>query len=488
MNIMELFAHIGLKADTPAAESFNKTIGNIKGQLVGAIAGTLSLAAAVKAVNDQFNQSLAMQKFADDTGQSVEEMQKWKAVAQQVSGAGATVAESIRAISSNQAKIRLGQGNISGYQLLGIDSRSDPFEVLEALRKKTQGLSQSMRRNIASQFGISNDLVKTLELTNEEFDKLAANAFVIPAGNIEAMNKARASLETVKNAVNFLVAKFVTALAPSIDTISKKIAEFVRNYGAKLAEWIQKLVTMVIRVADLLDKTIQKTVGWKNALLALAAVFFMLNASVMMPVAALLLFMAILEDIYLYSQGKDSLIGRFLEGMPELKKVFDGLLGSIQLVAEALQGLMTGDWANFDRLVEKWGLFGSYLLLAKDSILGIKEAIGMVTADTEEKRAGHETNLRKTNVTLLDTFERAITGLLGDKAGGAVLSVAGTGMLKDMMKPKAETSAPVTVNNSPVINISGAANPEVTGRYAAEAISRENQKAFDRYAGEKKEK
>src|SRR5690606_16612277 len=102
---------------------------------------------------------LAMQKFADDTGQSVEEMQKWKAVAQQVSGAGATVAESIKAISSNQAKIRLGQGNISGYQLLGIDSRSDPFEVLEALRTKTQGLSQSMRRNIASQFGISNDLV-----------------------------------------------------------------------------------------------------------------------------------------------------------------------------------------------------------------------------------------------------------------------------------------------------------------------------------------
>lgn len=471
MNILELFAHIGLKADTGPAESFNKTVGNIKGQLVGAIAGTLSLAAAIKAVNDQFNQSLSMKRFADDTGQSVEEMQKWKAVAQQVSGAGATVAESIRAISSNQAKIRLGQGNISGYQLLGIDSRSDPFKVLEALRTKTQGLSQSMRRNIASQFGISNDLVATLELTNEEFDRMAAKAFVIPSANIEAMNRARASLETVKNAVNFLVAKFVTALAPAIDTVSKKVAEFVRNYGEKLAEWIRKLVTMVLRVVDLIDKTIRMTIGWKNAIIALAAVFFMLNSAILMPVAALVLFLAILEDIYLYSQGKDSLIGRFLEGMPELKKVFDTLLGSIQLVAEALGAVFSGDYSKLDEMAEKWGLFG-------DAVQVVARALGIINEGLSS-----------------DSFEETKKGIkekgffqeYADQWGNFFSLIKDTDWLGSKSQP-AQATAPVTINNSPVVTISGATNPDVTGRYAAEAIARENQKAYDQLTGQKTEK
>ena len=54
--------------------------------------------------------------------------------------------------------------------------------------------------------------------------------------------------------------------------------------------------------------------------------------------------------------------------------------------------------------------------------------------------------------------------------------------------PPAPAAAPVTVNNNPTVTISGATNPEVTGRYAAEAIARENQKAYDRLMGEKREK
>jgi hypothetical protein len=471
MNIMELFAHIGLKADTPAAEAFNKSIGNIKGQLVGAIAGTLSLTAAIAAVNSQLSQSLAMQKFADDTGQSVEEMQKWKAVAQQVSGAGATVAESIKAISSNQAKIRLGQGNISGYQLLGIDSRSDPFEVLEALRTKTQGLSQSMRRNIASQFGISNDLVKTLELTNEEFDKLAANAFVIPQGNIDAMNKARSSLETVKNAVNFLVAEFVTALAPSIEAVSKKIAGFVRNHGAKLIEWIQYAIRTITRVADLVDKTIQKTIGWKNALLALAIVFIALNSAIMLPVAAIALLFIALEDIAAYSRGEDSLIGRYLKGMPAFKKVFDDLLATFDLLLTALGAVFSGDYSKLDEMTKKWGLFG-------DIVQVVAKSLGIIN----EGLSSESFNQTKEGIKEKGFFQE-----YADQWGNLGKMIIDTDWLGKKSN-QAAVAAPVTVNNSPTININGAANPEVTGRYAAEAIARENQKAFDRLSGEKKEK
>ena len=472
MNIIELFAKIGLKADTGPAEAFGKGINGIKGALVGAVAGTLSLSAAIGAVNAQFAQSLEMKKFADDTGESVEEMQKWKAVAQQVSGAGDSVAASVRAISENQAKIRLGQGNISGYQLLGIDSRSDPFKVLEAIRTKTEGLSASMRRNIASQFGISKDLVATLELTNEEFDQMARNAFVIPAGNLESMNKARASLETVKNAVNYLQSEFVTALAPSIKLISDKIAEFVRNHGAKIAEWIQKAVTMIIRVADLIDKTIRSTLGWKNALLALAAVFVILNASVMLPVAALVLFLAILEDIYLYSQGKDSLIGRFLAGMPALKKVFDDLLGSIQLIVTALGAIFSGDFSKLDEMVKKWGLFGQVLEVVAHALSIIREGLSMEDINTSMEGIKKKGFLQE----------------YGEEWGNLFAKIGSTDWLGGGNKPAPAAAAPVTINSNPTININGSTNPEATGKAAADYAKKDAQRAYDRLSGEKKEK
>ena len=478
MNILELFAHIGLKADTGPAEAFGKGINGIKTALVGTVAGTLSLAAAVSAVNAQFSQSLEMKKFADDTGESVEEMQKWKAVAQQVSGAGDSVAASVRAISENQAKIRLGQGNISGYQLLGIDSRSDPFKVLEAIRTKTEGLSASMRRNIASQFGISKDLVATLELTNEEFDQMAANAFVIPSENIDAMNKARGSLETVKNAVNFLTAKFVTALAPSIKLVSDKIAEFVRNYGAKIAEWMQKFVTMIIRIADLVDKTIKNTIGWKNALLALAAVFMMLNASIMLPIAALVLFLAILEDIYLYSQGKDSLIGRFLEGMPALKKVFDGLLGSLQLIATAIASIFSGDFSKLDQMTEKWGLFGDIINALARSLAFINETLSAKNVGGDFAGTGARIK------------EKGFIGAMGEEWDifKNDLSRMG-GNIGDWFGSRGEkVPAPVTINSNPTININGSTNPEATGKAAADYAKKDAQRAYDRLSGEKKEK
>jgi len=449
----------------------------MKNMLVGTIAGTLSLSAAIGAVNDQFNQSLGMQKFVDDTGESVEEMQKWKAVAQQVSGAGATVAESIKAISSNQAKIRLGQGNISGYQLLGIDSRSDPFKVLEAIRTKTQGLSQSMRRNIAGQFGISNDLVKTLELTNAQFDEMAANAFVIPSSNLDSMNKARASLETVKNAANFLQAKFVTALAPSIDLISKKIAEFVRNYGAKLSEWIQKTVTMIIRVADLINKTIQSTIGWKNAILALAAIFIMLNASVMLPVAALVLFMAILEDIYLYSQGKDSLIGRFLEGFPALKKVFDGFLDVVKLVAEAIHSIFTGDFSKLDEMTKKWGLFGDIISAIAHSLEFVKETLSLKNV------SGAFGGLGK------DVQEQGLGGAIEKQFqlfGGELTSMKDN--IGAWFSGRSPTPAPVTATTNTTININGAKDPKATAQEVQAVVTKSNQDAYNKLTSSKMEK
>jgi hypothetical protein len=285
------------------------------------------------------------------------------------------------------------------------------------------------------------------------------------------MNKARGSLETVKNAVNFLTAKFVTALAPSIEAVSKKVATFVREHGTKLIEWIQYAIRTITRVADLINKTVQNTVGWKNALLALAIVFIALNSAIMLPVAAIALLFIALEDIAAYSRGEDSLIGRYLKGMPAFKKVFDDLLDTFNLLPTALGAIFSGDFTKLDEMTKKWGLFGDALKIVARALNIINKGLSM----------------KSINASMEGVKEKGFFQEYLDEFGNLGEMVTNTDWL-GTKTPKATEPSSVTINNNPTINVSGSLSPEDTARLIAERIGREKQMVYDRMISEKQEK
>jgi hypothetical protein len=343
-----LFAHIGLKADSAPADQFAKAVGGIKNTLIGAIAGTLSLAGAVKAVNEAMGNATELKRFGDQTGANVEEMQKWRAVADQVSGSGAAVASSIDAIVSNQAKIKLGQGNISGYQLLGIDPRSDPFKVLEQIKAKTANLGAADRRNITGMFGVNADLISTLKLTNAQFDAMASKAYVISPSMIEGMNKARGSISVLKNEVSFYVAELATKLGPTIE---------------KVAGFLEKFVKFIANGVMNIDKLIRSTIGLKAAIIAVAAVLAVMNAGFLTSplglfTIAILALMAVLDDLAAYSSGRGSLFGVIMMKMPALGKALQDTFGFLGDLLKTVKEIFSGNWDQVDKLTEKWGLFG----------------------------------------------------------------------------------------------------------------------------------
>lgn len=448
MNILELFARIGLKADQGPADTFLKTVKGIQGELVGAIAGTLSLAAAVKAMNSAMSQALEFKKFAAETGASAQELQKWAAVAESVSGSGDAVAASIRAITSNQEAIKLGKGNISGYQLLGIDPRSDPFAVLEKLRGKLQGLSPAMRRNVAAQFGISPDLVMTLELTNAEFDKMAARAWIIPQSSINGLNKARAAIAEVKNAFAFIQAELATKFGPVIEKVTK---------------WIISFALMVERSVLMIDKMVRASIGWKAALAGIVAILALLNAQFLLsPIGlftmAIVLLMAILEDMYVYSQGGKSLFGVLMKEFPKFAEVV-GKIGKVFTdIKDAITALFSGDMSKFDAIVEKWGFFGDILQeiaqtfqylndLIKDPIATLKKDF----ADKQEYNAVSRERIKaffKGEMAFKDLFKPIQAGEAGTRSS--------------------------TTTVTPTINIYGATDPEAVSY----AVTREMEAAM----------
>jgi hypothetical protein len=394
LEILKLFARIGLKADQKQAENFFKSIQNIKIGLGVASIGAGVFVAALKKITDESMQTaLSFKKFSSETGASMEELQKWQSVADEVSGSGQAVAESIKAITSNQEKIKLGQGNISGYQMLGINPNQSPFKILDQLREKTKGLSQAMKKNVMEQMGVNKDLLQTLELSKDKFDELKNSAFVIPESSIMAIDEARASSASLTGALKYLRAMITANLAPSIVKINKVIMEWIRNNkdglikGIRIAfDLISKFVSAIINTAKVINNLITNTIGWGNALKILVGIIAIMNASLLLsPIGlftmGIILLIAVIDDLYRYSQGKKSLFGKLLDKNPKFKEMVD----NIKDILKAFNSLFSkGDMKKFDELIDKWGIWGEILKSIATSLDAINAVKSLISGNKEE--------------------------------------------------------------------------------------------------------
>lgn len=374
MTIAKLFARLGFKTDEKKAKDFDKQIKKIGKTLTIATGIAVGFSLAIKKITeDAYNSAIALKQFEAETGASMEELQRWQSVAELTNNSAQAVTESVKAIALNQEKIKLGQGNISGYQLLGINPRQDPFKILEELRVKTIGLSQAMKRNVLEQMGVSSELIQVLELTNDEFDRMKKSAFVVPRSQIETMDKARASLNYLNQALRWLKTQIAVEISPEIIKLNKELINWIKNNKDGVVKtvkeifiWLKKFTGAIINTIKMIDIIIKGTIGWKNALIILISIIALLNASLIaspigLLIAGIILLVAVLDDLYVYSTGKgESLFGNMMKKFPEFEKILKGSIKTFSEVLEALSDIMSGN-ADMDALVEKWGVWAKIL-------------------------------------------------------------------------------------------------------------------------------
>jgi hypothetical protein len=478
MTIVELFAHVGFKADHEKADRFLGTVKGIKIGLAAAAAGATAFTFAVKKITDEaFQSALEIKKLQDSTGASAESLQRWQAVADQVSGSGQAVAASIRAIASNQEKIKLGGGNISAFQMLGIDPRSDPFAVLEQLRTKTQGLSQAMKRNIMEQMGVSGDLISTLELTNEQFSSMAKKAWIIPQSQIDGLNKARSSLVEVGQAIKYMKALIATQLAPKILEITKRSLEWVRANKEGLVKWISKVfdlisrfVVAIFRAGSMISTLVTNTIGWKNALIGVVALLGIMNASFLASplglfIAGIVLLVAVLDDLYVYSKGGKSLFGTMLEKFPELKKVLDSTFKVFTDIKEVISNIVKifdlmgkGQDDAAAKIAEKAGTAGKVAMGAAGAGRTFLQGMNMLGNAGVAAVTGDASGLKASIDRLAEGSENFL----------ATLGVKDLNLPRFGPQPQPAAAGNVTINQ----NVYGTNDAEATGKAAAKELER----------------
>ena len=332
MTIADLFARIGVKADDSQIKRFSGTMKAAKVGMIAVSAAAAATAFAIKKITTEAMASaVALKQFEVETGASAQELQKWQSVAEQTNQSAESVSSAIKSIVANQEKIKLGQGNISGFQLLGIDPRQDPFKILEELRTKTKGLSDGMKKNILAQTGVGVGLLQTLNLTRKEFDAMASKAFIISPGAIETLNKTKASMDLAARGIKYMKAQIAVGLSPQIEKLTAKFVEFMKVNEKGIIEGFKKAFTFVekftgaiINAGRMINNVVVNTLGWEKAIKALVGVFILLNATLLLsPIglitAGIILLVAVLDDLFVYSKGGKSLFGMMMEGIKNSK-------------------------------------------------------------------------------------------------------------------------------------------------------------------------
>jgi hypothetical protein len=227
--------------------------------------------------------------------------------------------------------------------------------------------------------GVSKDLIQVLELSKTKFDALAKGAFIIPKGAVDMIDKARASSKQLGSAVNYLKGMIAANLAPSIIKINKQIMIWIRQNKQgliegikKLFNWVTRIIRAILTTAEAIDKVIRSTIGWKSAMLILLGIITLLNLPLMTIVAGVILLVAVIEDLYRYSQGKKSLFGIMLKEIPVLEKAFSGLMKFFEAIRDGfgvMKEVMAGETGGLDKMIEKWGKLGEII---DNIVLGVK--------------------------------------------------------------------------------------------------------------------
>lgn len=387
MNLGELFIKLGVKADTQAVTKFKDSIKGIALDASISLASLTALAYGISKFTESTREAvIQMTSFNQQTGLSIDKLQKWQQSAQlgNLAITADQVTSSIQNLQNAIAQIRLGGGNVRPFQLLGLDiGRMDAFQVLEQLRNKVKSLPSPIAVNLLQQMGLSPEMLQVLKMSREEFEKISSLPILSEKqrGTINSL-----SMEYRKFALEFKALKdqFVAMIAPSM------IQSF--RHLTNIMEFLFKTASATFQgVNALFTSTDKNLIALKQGLVAIGAVVGVAFAPITTALLAILL---IIDDIMTYvNDAGESYTGKIVDtfskkenffGTGALKTLGKGFpaLGAIGNIIDQGWGAITGSGQTSSN--NNANINNTYNINAKDS-----EDVARQVVDIQEKQLKH---------------------------------------------------------------------------------------------------
>lgn len=301
----EIFVALGFKVDDKKLKDFNNGLESTVKSLKRAITVFGGAVIAVdRLTNALLKANQAYISFNQQTGISID-------AANRLMGAGMlanynlapeAMMGSLQALQSNLAAIRIGQGNIAPFQILGINPvGKDATQIVEDLRIALEGVDDAMAVNLIQQLGLSPEFISLLRLSTEEVKRLtaASQQFMLTEAQRQSLNELAMELRLVHMEMAYLKDRAIIAIGPHLVKFLDRFAKILevlfeyRNVIAWLGVGGVAALMKMDKAVKILGITINATFGkW---LAALTAIYL------------------ILEDLAIWKTGGQSLIGDLYE-------------------------------------------------------------------------------------------------------------------------------------------------------------------------------
>lgn len=308
MTIGELLIKLGFKVE--GREKVEEAEKSMKRGAVGAgvLAASLNGAnlAFLAIMNLARASAVELNKFANATDLSTEELQRWQLQGVKNNVTAEEVAATFKALQEQTGEIKLGRGNIAPFQLLGINPNQTPAAILAQSAARFRELPADVGRSIASQLGISETMFQFLRKANLNLAELHRN-FVMTANDQSQIIKANRSWQELLFTIARLRDRFAVAFAPALEAVIKLLqrgigvlAEFVNwlNAGSKTAS-VVRVVLVALAAASILAGIALGGVAAALGLATLAMTAFDVAASPVLPILAAISGAIIMATVFL---------------------------------------------------------------------------------------------------------------------------------------------------------------------------------------------
>lgn len=297
--IDEIFIALGFKVDDKQLKNADK---NVKSTMASIRNMALATAGAVLALDRMANSLAKMNQqfvnFNRQTGLSINNLNRiaGAAMMSDYNFTPEQAMQGLQSLESNLAQIRLGQGNIAPFQILGISPvGKDATQIIEDLRVAIKGIDDMTAVNLIQQMGLSPEFISLLRMTREEMDAFSAqaNQYMLNEEQRQALHKYSMELKLVHMEMGYLKDKALIAIMPHL-------VNFLKGFNA---------IVTVFENALLKIKSMIEYVGqFKGALLGLGGVALAIVAKFNPLLAALTALYLILEDLAIWALGGKSLL------------------------------------------------------------------------------------------------------------------------------------------------------------------------------------
>jgi len=381
----ELFISLGIKADEASLKRIDNGIKSLRN---GAFALSAAFTGAVYGLNKFVDGSLqgvvALQNLSNQTGLAIEGLQKWQQAGQlsNLAISAEQIAGSIGNVQKNLAQIRMGQGNLAPFQLLGIDVMGqDAFGVLDQLRNSIQGLDSATATNLITQIGLTPDFINLLRLSRKEFEALSENTFLNKKQR-EEIDKVGTSIKALQLRMGALKDQAVAKIAPLLNDLVQDFFKWLSDNGDKIVNTMSDfakgfaMFTQAIGNAfSVLTGFLSNITGMESGTKALAIAFGALTLAMRPMLLGFTALLLVLDDIAVFQRGGESLIGSFFDVFKngELTTQITTIATAIGVLSLALGGI-TGSLKTIKGLGGIGAVLGTTGLISQAPELGKKFA------------------------------------------------------------------------------------------------------------------